>query len=149
MCIRDSDIPKNPVDIEAFATGSITIRRTYEQIDESKWIDESGEFIIKKPITNAIFQKGKLYKVTLRATLPKEGRRHISIEDFFPGGWRPINGIFKTEQSAIGTIWWTWWDHIESREDKLLAYREYLFWDESALEYAYYIRCLLYTSRCV
>lgn len=134
------DIPKNPVDIEAFATGSITIRRTYEQIDESKWIDESGEFIIKKPITNAIFQKGKLYKVTLRATLPKEGRRHISIEDFFPGGWRPINGIFKTEQSAIGTIWWTWWDHIESREDKLLAYREYLFWDESALEYAYYIR---------
>ena len=51
---------------------------------------------------------------------------NLSLEDYFPAGWRPIRGIFKTENSLTqegsedGL-----WDHVESKDDRLLINMSY------------------------
>ena len=135
-----ADRPKEIIRLNSYATGGISVSRKFERVDESKWIDEKGEFIVRSDVTDSVFQKSRLYKVTLEVTVPRWSTRNISVEDFFPGGWRPISTIFKTEKSILQDAPSSWWDHIESREDRLLAHREYL-WDESTpLTYSYYIR---------
>jgi alpha-2-macroglobulin len=135
-----SDRPKDITTMAAYATWGITIERNFERIDESKWVDEKGGFIVRVPILDRVFQKWKLYKVTLRTTTSAWSSRNLSLEDFFPGGWRPINGIFHTEQSIARDTGSSWWSHVESREDRLLAHRDYLYQGENTLEYIYYIR---------
>lgn len=78
--------------------------------------------------------------MTLKTNVPSGSTRNLSLEDFFPGGWRPINGIFKTEKSVEQSTSSSWWSYVESREDRLLAHREYLYGDDRTLEYSYYIR---------
>lgn len=65
--------------------------------------------------------------------------RNLAIEDFFPGGWRPINGIFKTESSLLRAETTSWWGYVESREDRILAHQSYIYGD-TPLTYSYYIR---------
>ena len=135
-----SDRPKNMTTMSPYATWGITVNRRFELVDESKGIDEKWEFIVRSLVSPLIFQKGRLYKVTLKADVPVGSTRNLSLEDFFPGWWRPINGIFKTEKSLIQETSPSWWSYVESREDRLLAHREYIYRDEKVLEYSYYIR---------
>ena len=135
-----SDRPKNMTNMSPYATWGITISRIFELIDESKWTDEEWEFIVRSAVSSQTFQKGRLYKVTLKTNVPSGSTRNLSLEDFFPGGWRPINGIFKTEKSVEQSTSSSWWSYVESREDRLLAHREYLYGDDRTLEYSYYIR---------
>ena len=88
---------------------------------------------------NHIFHKGELYKVTLTLELPEGNHRHVSLEDFFPGGWRPINGIFQTERQGLTNVMGSWWTQRESRDDRMLLYRDATYGEEK-LTYSYYIR---------
>jgi uncharacterized protein YfaS (alpha-2-macroglobulin family) len=135
-----SDRPKDITTMAPYSTGGITIVRSFALIDESRWVDEKWNFIVTAPLSDMTFQKGKLYKVTLKTTVWDGATRNLSIEDFFPGGWRPINSIFQTEKTITQESGSSWWSHVESREDRLLAHRDYLYRDDRTLEYSYYIR---------
>ena len=89
------------------------------------------------------FKKGKLYRVTLTATLKKSDSDsywyNLAIEDFFPGAWRPINQKFQTESSIIeGASDENWWTYTEAKDDRILAHMTY-GWG-STRKYTYYFR---------
>ena len=143
VTITSLERPKDILSLPAYATGGISIDRSFQEIDESRGVSETGEYLYQKPIIDGVFHKGKLYRVTLRASLPSYREMswaHLSIEDFFPGGWRPINSIFQTESALEadrgGDSYW--WDHIESRDDRLLAHMSYGYGDTRT--YTYYFR---------
>lgn len=56
-------------------------------------MNADGDFIGATPVTDNTYQRGSLYRVTLRVTLPDFSNKswhHLTLEDFVPGGWRPI-----------------------------------------------------------
>lgn len=63
---------------------------------------------------------------------------NLALEDYFPAGWRPINGIFHTESSLTHEESDSWWDYIESRDDRLLSHISYGY--GKTRNYSYYIR---------
>ncbi len=77
-------------------------------------------------VDDGIFQKGKLYRVTLKMAVPilQNGApwNNLALEDFYPGGWRPINSNLKTENSLTRSNLDDWWGYTESRDDRLLAH---------------------------
>lgn len=64
-------------------------------------------------MTDAVFETGSLYRVTLEVTPPKSAvaRYYLTLEDFMPGGWTPIRGIFGTTsaftaESSLQSGYW-------------------------------------------
>lgn len=84
MSVRDR--PKDILQMKGVSTGGIDVKRTFELVDESRGIDSEGNFIVTKPVQDGIFQRGKLYRVTLELTntMDKPYNR-MTLEDFFPG----------------------------------------------------------------
>ncbi len=70
---------------------------------------------------------------------------YLTLEDYIPGGWRPISSIFKTESSSTtdGSSeygYWNGWTHVESREDRIFATQDYIWQTDHPYTYTYYIR---------
>lgn len=74
MSIKDR--PKDILQMKPISTGGIDIKRTFELVDESRGIDDEGNFIITKPVQDGIFQRGKLYRVTLEVSNNTEKSYH-------------------------------------------------------------------------
>jgi uncharacterized protein YfaS (alpha-2-macroglobulin family) len=139
--------PENIYDTEAQSRG-MQVSRTYERIDESKWLDTNGVFLGATPVTDSIFSTGQLYRATIAITLDDTSRSwyHMTLEDFVPGAWRPIRGIFRTESTLTTDVpsseygWWRWngWSYVEARDDRILATAEYGWWEKQS--YSYYFR---------
>lgn len=108
-------------------------------------MDAQGNFLSTTPVTDGVFEKGKLYRVTLATTLSgkkKESWYNLASEDFLPAGWRPIRGIFKTESmltaSNTDRAWWDYWDYTEAKDDRILSHISYGYGDTRT--YIYYVR---------
>lgn len=62
--------------------------RLIEKIDESRGINTDGAFAAATPVTDGVFEKGQLYRVTLSVSLPDYANKswhHLTLEDFVPG----------------------------------------------------------------
>ena len=78
-------------------------------------------------MTDGTFEVGRLYRVTLKAFLPTDENSswdNLAIEDYYPGGWRPINSRFKTTSATTRSTSSDWWSYIESRDDRMLSHVE-------------------------
>ncbi|NRH21094.1 hypothetical protein HOO68_03555 [Candidatus Gracilibacteria bacterium] len=141
------DEPLNIFQAPAVSHPEIGVTRIFEKIDESKGIDSNGQFISATPNTNGIFKKGDLYRVRIKVT-PKSGNNtkyYLTLEDFIPGGWRPIRGVFNTESSSTTDAsseygYWNGWTHVEAQEDRILATQDYVWRTDYPYTYTYYIR---------
>jgi alpha-2-macroglobulin len=146
----DISLRDEPIDI--FAVQPIThpelsVSRVFEQVDESRWLDTDGQFISASPITDGIFHKWQLYRVRITVT-PKPSNRskyYLTLEDYIPGGWRPIQWLFKTESSSTRDAsseygYWNGWTHVESQLDRILATQDYIWQTDQPYTYTYYIR---------
>jgi uncharacterized protein YfaS (alpha-2-macroglobulin family) len=135
-----NDVPVDLYKTSPEWTHGMMISRNFYQIDESKGIDESWDFISRTRITDGKFKKWWLYQVELIVTPPNDtrDRYYLTLEDFFPGAYRPIISTFKTE-SIMARNTWDWWSHIESKEDRLLATLDYVYSNEPR-KYIYYFR---------
>lgn len=143
LIVRDT--PADIFTMKPTAKWNIAVSRTFEKIDESRWVDKDGVFIAASPVPDNIFEKWQLYRVTLEVSLPDYVRRswhHLALEDFVPGGWRPIRGIFKTESvftsDAQDGYYWSGWSHVEAKDDRILAMGEWGYGDKQT--YTYYFR---------
>lgn len=83
--------------------------------------------------------------MTLGVSLPDYANKswhHLTLEDFVPGGWRPIRGIFKTESAFTSDsqngYYWNGWSHVEAQDDRILATSEWGYGDKQT--YTYYFR---------
>ena len=63
---------------------------------------------------------------------------HLALEDYFSAGWRPIRGIFHTQSILTHEETDSWWDYVETRDDRILADMSYGYGDTRT--YSYYIR---------
>jgi hypothetical protein len=123
------------------------VTRVFEKIDESKGIDSNWQFISATPNTNGIFRKWDLYRVRITVTpnTSNTTKYYLTLEDYIPGGWRPINSKFNTESSSTTDAsseygYWNGWTHTESREDRILATQDYVWRMDHPYTYTYYIR---------
>jgi uncharacterized protein YfaS (alpha-2-macroglobulin family) len=139
-----------PLDIAKVAPVShpdLGVTRVFERVDESKWLDTDGQFVSATPVTDGVFEKGVLYRVRLTATPSQTAlhRYYLTLEDYIPGGWRPISSVFQTESSSTTDDqsqygYWNGWTHTESQLDRLFATQDYVWrWDQP-YAYTYYIR---------
>ncbi len=79
---------------------------------------------------------------------PKPGntpKYYLTLEDYIPGAWRPIQSMFKTESSSTTDNnseygYWNGWTHVESRIDRIFATQEYAGQTDLPYTYIYYIR---------
>jgi uncharacterized protein YfaS (alpha-2-macroglobulin family) len=139
-----------PIDIAKVVPVShpdLQVTRVFERVDESKWLDTQGQFISAQPVSDGIFEKGVLYRVRLTAkTNPNTTHRYyLTLEDYIPGGWRPISSVFHTESSSTTDTnsqygYWNGWTHVESQRDRIFATQDYLWWYDKPYTYTYYIR---------
>jgi uncharacterized protein YfaS (alpha-2-macroglobulin family) len=138
--VLTQDIPLDIYNTSPEWTHGMKVERKFYQINESKGIDESWNFISRTPIIDGKFKKWWLYQVELIVTPPNDtrDRYYLTLEDFFPGAYRPIISTFKTE-SVMARNTWDWWSHIESKEDRLLATLDYVYSNEPR-KYIYYFR---------
>lgn len=140
------DVPKNIYDVRPVSGGGMSVNRTFESIDESKGLDASGNWLITQEVKDKKFQKWKLYRVKLTVTPPptESPTFYLTLEDYVPGAWRPIRGIFQTESSATSDNnqdgwYWNGWSYVEARDDRIFATSDYLYKTEPRT-YTYYIR---------
>lgn len=146
----DISLRDEPIDI--FAVQSIihpelSVSRVFEKVDESRWLDANWQFISATPIMDNIFHKWELYRVRITVT-PKPSNKnkyYLTLEDYIPGGWRPISSVFKTESFTTTDAnseygYWNWWTHVESRLDRILATQDYIWRTDRPYTYTYYIR---------
>lgn len=110
----------------AESTLGMSINRTFELIDESKGVDQEGHYILTTRIDDGVFLKGRLYRVTLKAGIPLSDEDKdwysLALEDSYPAGWRSLNSNFQTENALTRSTSTDGWSHIESRDDRMLAY---------------------------
>lgn len=139
------DVPKNILQTESISKGNIQVNRIIEKIDESRWVNSHWEFISANAVNDWLYQRGSLYRVTLKVALPDFANKswhHLTVEDFVPGGWRPIRWIFKTESILMkdhqNPYAWTSWSHVEAKNDRILATAEWWYGDKQS--YTYYFR---------
>ena len=143
ITITTRDRTKSILDMPAKSTLGMSISRTFELIDESKGIAKDGTFLSATLVKNNTFQKGKLYRVTLKSTIPGNTNQYnswynLTIEDFYPAGWRPINSNFTTESAMTHSNSSDWWNYTESRDDRMLTHIDYGYGNERI--YTYYVR---------
>lgn len=141
------DEPINIFQVPAISHPEIGVTRVFEKIDESKWLDTRGQFKSATPNTNGIFKKWELYRVRITVT-PKSGnsmKYYLTLEDYIPGGWRPIRWVFNTESSSTTDSsseygYWNGWTHVEAKEDRIFATQDYIWRTDYPYSYTYYIR---------
>ncbi len=139
-----------PIDIFAVQGVShpeLTVSRVFEKVDESRWLDQNWQFISATPITDSIFHHWELYRVRITVT-PKPSntnKYYLTLEDYIPGGWRPISSILKTESMSTTDTnseygYWNGWTHVESQLDRIFATQDYIWRTDKPYTYTYYIR---------
>jgi MG2 domain/Bacterial Alpha-2-macroglobulin MG10 domain/Alpha-2-macroglobulin family/A-macroglobulin TED domain/Alpha-2-macroglobulin bait region domain len=146
----DISLHDEPIDI--FAVRPVThpelsVSRTFEKVDESRGVDGKGQFISANPVTTGIFAKWELYRVRITVT-PKSSnstKYYLTLEDYIPGGWRPIQWVFKTESSSTTDMsseygYWNGWTHVEAKLDRVFATQDYVWQTDQPYTYTYYIR---------
>jgi alpha-2-macroglobulin len=142
ITITTRDRTKSIVDMPAKNANGMMMFRTFERVDESKWVDADGDFIGLAPVTDGIFKKWELYRVTLKTIIPGVGAYgswyNLTVEDYYPAGWRPINSRLKTESALTRSESIGSWSYNESRDDRMLAHIDYGY--SSTRTYTYYIR---------
>lgn len=87
------DMPADIFKTEPVSRGNIQASRVIEKIDESRGVDSLGNFMSASPVADGVYTRGALYRVILKVTLPdfvNKSWHHLTLEDFVPGGWRPI-----------------------------------------------------------
>lgn len=136
---RTKDITKMPSVVHP----NIRVERQFSLVDESRGSDQQGNFVALKPVTDGVFQKGKLYRAEFTVTLANAADStwyQLALEDHYPMAWRPINGLFKTESSremaTSDQLWY--WSYTESRSDRLLVHLDSGVGTER--KYRYYFR---------
>ena len=141
------DEPMNIFLMPAKQHPELTVSRVFEKVDESKGIDSNGQFNMATAITDKTFQKWELYRVRITVTPKPENttKYYLTLEDYIPGGWRPINSVFKTESSSTTDAnseygYWNGWTHVESKEDRILATQDYVWQTDKPYTYTYYVR---------
>jgi hypothetical protein len=146
----DISLRDEPIDIfqvQSVSHPELNVSRVFERVDESKWLDERGQFISATPVTTGVFAKGEPYRVRITVTPKQENiaKYYLTLEDYIPGGWRPIQWIFKTESSSTTDAnseygYWNWWTHVEARIDRIFATQDYVWQTDHPYTYTYYIR---------
>lgn len=63
------------------------VTRLFEKVDESKGFDKNGQFLLASRVSDGVFEKGQLYRVTLEVTPPPSNKQryYLTLEDFAPG----------------------------------------------------------------
>lgn len=84
-------------------------------------------------------------RITVTPKPSDKNKYYLTLEDYIPGGWRPISSIFKTESSSTTDAnskygYWNGWTHVESRLDRVLATQDYIWRTDQPYTYTYYIR---------
>ncbi len=145
--IRLRDEPMNIFLMSAVEHPDLSVNRVFEKVDESKWIDSNWQFKQATINTDGIFKKWELYRVRITVTPKPENttKYYLTLEDYIPGGWRPISSILKTESSSTTDAsseygYWNGWTHVEAREDRILATQDYVWQTNQPYTYTYYIR---------
>ncbi len=146
----DISLRDEPIDIfqvQPISHPELSASRVFERVDESKWLDTNGQFISATPVSNGIFAKGVLYRVRITVTprASNSSKYYLTLEDYIPGGWRPIRWVFKTESSTTTDAsreygYWNWWTHVEARADRIFATQDYIWRTDQPYTYTYYIR---------
>jgi uncharacterized protein YfaS (alpha-2-macroglobulin family) len=141
------DAPLDIFKMPAIQHPDLSVSRVFEKVDESKGMDSYGQFLSATPNTNGIFKKWELYRVRITVTPKPENtsKYYLTLEDYIPGGWRPISSILKTESlsttdGANEYGYWNGWTHVESREDRIFATQDYTWQTDHPYTYTYYIR---------
>jgi alpha-2-macroglobulin len=144
--ILQYDTPSDILQTKSTSAYGMEVSRQFERVDESRGIDSDGKWIVTTPVTDAVFQKWQLYRVTLTATPPVSDTPsyYLTLEDFVPGWWRPIRWVFTTESRSTTDTnqegwYWNGWSHVEARDDRILATADSL-WSSEPQTYTYYIR---------
>ncbi len=138
--ILSHSIPKDIYAAPEESSG-MTLTREFASVNESRGIDENGHFVSVTPMKDRIFHQWKLYQVKLTltpSTTESRLRYYLTLEDFFPGAWRPIASRFKTE-SVFTQVTGDYWSHTETKDDRLLATMDTVYSAEPRI-YTYYFR---------
>jgi len=143
--VIDSLLPLDVSTMSPRSSSTMSVNRVFELVDESRGMDTSWQWIATKMVDDGIFSLGKLYRVTLTVTPPKHKIHsyYLTLEDFVPGAWRPIRGVFRTEMQYLpwsqSTSPYMSWTQVEALPDRILATNEQVYnpWSHT---YAYYIR---------
>uniref|UniRef100_A0A7C5ALP2 Alpha-2-macroglobulin family protein n=1 Tax=Desulfobacca acetoxidans TaxID=60893 RepID=A0A7C5ALP2_9BACT len=129
---------------------------TYPRLDLVKQGEERG-FKVSKQIKNTdgsdVIKVGDLVKVSLMVHVQGNARRYIVLDDPLPAGLVGVNTAFKTEEPLAegseardddlvseGGYLNFWPHHFEIREDRVLAFRDYVY--PGTYHYAYYARAV-------
>ncbi|MBX9809011.1 hypothetical protein K2X92_01310, partial [Candidatus Gracilibacteria bacterium] len=142
-----SDKPLDIFKTTAVTHSDLAVNRVFEKVEESKGLDTNGQFRQATPVINSIFKAGELYRARITVT-PKptnSTKYYLTLEDYIPGAWRPIRGVFNTE-SSLNTDssseygYWNGWTYVEARSDRILATQDYVWQSDKPYTYTYYIR---------
>lgn len=143
--------PLDPLKVSPYSQGMKVERQIYEVTDESKLSEEcryeNNTYTcipaawLKLHVWNE-FQKGKSYKIVLRATFETEAsRNNLTLEDHIPWGFSVIQSNFLTESAALRQVGsqnsWNW-NQTQNRPEVVMANAKYS-WGNKA-EYSYFIR---------
>ncbi len=144
--VLEYNIPDDMLSAPPRSAWGMSVTRTFERIDESRWITKNGEYLGVSPMNDTVFTKWQLYRVTLRVKIPDTNAtwQHLTLEDFVPGWWKPMRWIFQTESKLHSDSTndfysnETYWGHIEAHDDRILATTEQ--WYGTTKSYSYFIR---------
>lgn len=142
--ITQKNRPKNLTELEPKSSTGVRVERRFERVDISKWVDTHGKYIATTPLISNTLKKGELYKVTLDVELTGYENKswyYLTLEDFMPGAWRPIRGIFNTESvftRDTADYSEDSWSYVEAKNDRILATSQYGYGNKRT--YTYYIR---------
>lgn len=138
VSLRIQSYPADITKIEPYSHG-VTIERTmYEIIDTKKFAECSSyswymderkdcEKAFRKITPNKV-QKGKTYKIVLKATMQENMYRNFTLEDYLPATFRVLKSNFRTDSIATGqsTTGWTF-NRVEVRPEVIMAHAAYLW----------------------
>lgn len=141
---------------EAARTWLYQVDLTYPRLDLVKQGEERG-FKVSKEIKNTdgsdVIRVGDLVKVSLMVHVQGAARRYIVLDDPLPAGLVGVNTALKTEEPLVsGTVTSDellvseggflnfWPHHFEIREDRVLAFRDYVY--PGTYHYAYIARAV-------
>ena len=104
---------------EPFERGFV-VRRSYERVSPER-----------SDLDAMTFAAGDVIRVRVRITLRSDGQ-YLALTDPLPAGFEALDEHFETTQRQFDESsrdrWWANWafDHVEKRDDRVLAYANYL-----------------------
>jgi alpha-2-macroglobulin len=133
-----------PGELELETTGKVRydVRLTEAREDPAAVPVDKGFGVTRSyldPVSNAPlteFKTGQLVKVRVAITSPGS-RRYVALEDPLPAGFEAVNTRLATSANVSGartTTSWRW-NHIELRDDRMLAFADYMNNRSAELEY--------------